>query len=65
MDWTASTAIKKNVNGKFQKQGPKRKGKCYNCGKERHFAAEYRSANKAFFSEEPRKSKKNKGNKGK
>jgi hypothetical protein len=61
IDWTAFTAIKRNVNGKFQKQGPKRKGKCYNCGKEGHFATEYRSANKASFSEEPRKSKKNKG----
>jgi hypothetical protein len=61
MEWTASTAVKKNFKGKFQKQGPKRKGKCYNCGKERHFAAECRSANKASFSEEPRKSKKNKG----
>jgi hypothetical protein len=41
MDWTVSTAVKRNANGKFQKQGPKRKGKCYNCGKEGHFAAEY------------------------
>jgi hypothetical protein len=62
--WTAFTAIKKNVNGKFQKQGPKRKGKYYNCGKEKHFAAECRLANKVFFSEEPRKSKKNKRKKG-
>jgi hypothetical protein len=65
MDWTAFTAIKKNANGKFQKQGPKRKGKCYNCGKERHFAAECRLVNKTSFSEELRKSKKNKGNKRK
>jgi hypothetical protein len=61
MEWTAFTAVKRNSNGKFQKQGPKRKGKCYNCGKEKHFAAKCRSANKVSFSEEPRKSKKNKG----
>jgi hypothetical protein len=65
MEWTASTAIKRNPNGKFQKQSPKRKGKCYNCGKEGYFATECRSANKASFSEEPRKSKKNKGYRGK
>jgi hypothetical protein len=65
MKWTVSTAIKKNANGKFQKQSPKRKGKYYNCGKEKHFAAEYRSANKVSFSEKPRKSKKNKKNKRK
>jgi hypothetical protein len=65
MDWTVSTAIKRNASGKFQNQGPKRKGKYYNCGKEKYFAAECRLANKTSFSEEPKKSKKNKGNKGK
>src|SRR5450755_2108256 len=65
MEWTASTAIKKNPNGRFQKQGQKKKGKCYNCGKEGHFAAKCRSAHKTSFSEGPRKSpQKNKGKKG-
>jgi len=65
MEWTASTAVKRNPNGRFQKQGQKKKGKCYNCGKEGHFAAECRSAHKASFSEGPRKSpQKNKGKKG-
>src|SRR5450755_5020074 len=65
MEWTAFTAVKKNPNGRFQKQGQKKKGKCYNCEKERHFAAECRSAHKASFSEGPRKSpQKNKGKKG-
>ena len=63
MEWTVFTAVKRDNRGKFQKQkqGPRKKGKCYNCGKERHFAAECRSANKISFSEESRKSKKNKG----
>jgi hypothetical protein len=56
MEWTVFTAIKKNPNGRFQKQSQKKKGKCYNCGKERHFAAECRSAHKAFSFEKPRKS---------
>src|SRR5450755_3316753 len=65
MEWTASTAVKRNPNGRFQKQGQKKKGKCYNCGKEGHFATECRSAHKASFSEGPRKSpQKNKGRKG-
>src|SRR5450755_1774576 len=65
MEWTASTAVKRNPSGRFQKQGQKKKGKCYNCGKEGHFAAECRSAHKASSSEGPRKSpQKNKGKKG-
>jgi hypothetical protein len=65
MDWTASAAVKRNPNGKFRKQGQKKKGKCYNCGKEGHFAAECRSAHKASSSDEPRKSpRKNKGKRG-
>ena len=64
MEWTASITVKKNLNGRFQKQGQKKKGKCYNCGKEEHFAAEYRSAHKASSSDEPWKSKKKKKKKG-
>jgi hypothetical protein len=56
MEWTVSTTVKRNLNGRFQKQGQKKKGKYYNCGKERHFATECRSAHKVFFSERPRKS---------
>jgi hypothetical protein len=49
MDWETNATFKKRKKGfqkKAQKGGPalKKKGKCYNCGKKRHFAKEYKSS---------------------